>query len=100
MISRAAIAGGEPLAAATMDVFVGAYGAEAGNLALKLLPYGGLYVAGGIAAKILPLIERGFLAAFNDKGRMAPLLEQVPVHVVLDPKVGLIGAARCAAGLL
>jgi glucokinase len=100
-VSRAAIADEEPLCAETMEVFVGAYGAEAGNLALKLLPYGGLFVAGGIAAKILPLLDRGgFIAAFKDKGRMAPLLERVPVHVVLDSKVGLIGAARHAAELL
>lgn len=101
VVSQAAIAEDEPLCTETMDVFVGAYGAEAGNLALKLLPYGGLYVAGGIAPKILPLLERdGFIAAFKDKGRMAPLLERVPVHVVLDSKVGLLGAARHAAELL
>lgn len=101
VVSRAAIAEADPLCTETMDVFVGAYGAEAGNQALKLLPYGGLYVAGGIAAKILPLIERGgFITAFKDKGRMKPLLERVPVHVVLDPKVGLIGSARRAAELL
>lgn len=100
VISESAIAEKDPLCTETMEVFVGAYGAEAGNLALKLLPYGGLFVAGGIAAKILPLVDRGFLAAFKDKGRMAPLLERVPVHVVLDPEVGLGGAARRAAELL
>jgi glucokinase len=84
----------------TMQMFVEAYGAEAGNLALKLLPYGGLYVAGGIAAKILPLIEvGGFMRAFTHKGRMDSLLEMIPVNVVLNPQVGLIGAAICAASL-
>ncbi len=96
-VSRAAIAG-DPLCRQAMEMFLAAYGAEAGNLALKLLPFGGLYVAGGIAAKNLPLIERGgFLAAFLDKGRMRPQLERVPLHVVLDPRVGLRGAALVAA---
>jgi glucokinase len=81
-----------------MQLFAEAYGAEAGNLALKLLPYGGLYVAGGIAAKNLALIEAGgFMRAMTDKGRMRPLMEQVPVHVILNPQVGLIGAALHAA---
>lgn len=81
-----------------MQLFVKLYGAEAGNLALKLLPYGGLYLAGGIAAKNLPLMQSGeFIQAFNRKGRMSVLLEQVPIHIVLDPKVGLIGAALYAA---
>ena len=84
-----------------MQLFVEAYGAEAGNLALKLLPYGGLYLAGGIAAKILPLIqdENRFLNAFKQKGRMSPLLERIPVHIVLNPQVGLQGAAVCASRL-
>lgn len=83
----------------TMQMFVQLYGAEAGNLALKLLPYGGLYITGGIVAKILPLIEEGFLPAFLDKGRMRSLLAQIPIYVVLNPKVGLIGAALYAARL-
>ncbi len=100
-ISRSAIAGDDSLSEQTMKLFVAAYGTEAGNLALKLLPYGGLYVAGGIAAKNLPLLEGGgFLAAFLDKGRMRSHLERVPVHVVLDPRVGLVGAALYAARLL
>jgi len=77
-----------------MDLFITVYGAEAGNLALKILPYGGLYIAGGIAPKILPLLQQGaFMKAFSNKGRMRPLLEKIPVHVILNPKVGLIGAA-------
>lgn len=98
-ISRAARAGSDELCRETMRLFLEAYGAEAGNLALKLLPYGGLYVAGGIAAKNLPLLEEGrFLDTFLAKGRMRPLLERVPVHVVLDAKVGLVGAALVASG--
>ncbi len=99
-ISQAAQAQQDNLSQQTMELFVGAYGAEAGNLALKLLPYGGLYVAGGIAAKNLDLITRGgFMNAFGDKGRVSDLLQEVPVHIVLNPQVGLIGAARYAAGL-
>lgn len=100
-ISKAALDGSHPLCQQTLQIFVDAYGAEAGNLALKLLPYGGLYLAGGIAAKILPLIEKGdrFLNAFHDKGRMSPLLQKVPIHIVLNPQVGLVGAAICAAQL-
>ena len=78
-------------------MFVDAYGAEAGNIALKLLCKGGLFVAGGVAPKILPLLQDGtFLDAFLNKGRMRPLMESIFVSVVLNPKVGLIGAALCA----
>ncbi|MBF2036078.1 MAG: glucokinase [Leptolyngbyaceae cyanobacterium T60_A2020_046] len=97
-ISKAALEDDDPLCRQTMELFVSAYGAEAGNLALKLLPYGGLYIAGGIAAKNLPLMRQGiFLNSFTDKGRVSALLEEIPVHLVLTPQVGLIGAARCAA---
>lgn len=96
-ISQAALKGEDILAKQAMEIFVSAYGAEAGNLALKLLPYGGLYVAGGIAAKNLDLITHDvFLDAFTDKGRMGQLLEDIPVHVVLNPQVGLVGAALYA----
>ncbi|MEB3178913.1 MAG: glucokinase [Nostocaceae cyanobacterium] len=99
-IASAALGGRDRLSEQTMQLFVEAYGAEAGNLALKLLPYGGLYIAGGIAAKILPLMQEGsFLFSFSQKGRMRSLLEDVPVHIVLNPQVGLIGAAICAARL-
>ena len=99
-VSQAALAGNDYLAGQALKLFVEAYGAEAGNLALKLLPYGGLYVAGGIAPKILPLLQNGnFIKAFTDKGRMRTLMEKFPVYVVLNPKVGLIGAALCAAQL-
>lgn len=100
LISKAALEGTDPLSAKTMQIFVEAYGAEAGNLALKLLPYGGLYLAGGIAAKNLPLMTDGtFLHAFTLKGRMRSLMERVPVKIILNPQVGLIGAALCAARL-
>ncbi len=99
-VSRAALAGTDPICAETMSLFVSIYGAEAGNLALKALAVGGVYVGGGIAPKILPAIRGGgFLAAFADKGRMAPLLRSIPVHVVLDPRAPLLGAAACARGV-
>jgi glucokinase len=99
-ISAQAIAKTDQLATATMLMFVSAYGAEAGNLALKTLPYGGLYVAGGIAAKNLPLLTDGtFLTAFNHKGRVSDLLANMPISVILNPQVGLIGAAAQAAKL-
>jgi len=100
IIAITALEKGDYLCEKTMEMFVEAYGAEAGNLALKLLPYGGLYIAGGIAAKILPLIESGnFMRAFTHKGRMDCLLETIPVNVVLNPQVGLIGAAIHAGSL-
>jgi glucokinase len=98
VISKAAAEEGDRLCQKALEIFASAYGAEAGNLALKLLPYGGLYVAGGIAAKNLALMTDGpFLEAFTHKGRVSPLLDRVPVHIVLNPQVGLIGAALRAA---
>ncbi|WP_295613316.1 glucokinase [Chamaesiphon sp. GL140_3_metabinner_50] len=99
-ISAMAIAKTDPLAQATMQMFVSAYGAEAGNLALRTLPYGGLFVAGGIAIKNIPLIADGtFLKEFNHKGRVSNLLTDIPVHVILNPQVGLLGAVAQAARL-
>jgi glucokinase len=96
-VAKTAMTGGDFLCEQTMKLFISAYGAEAGNLALKILPYRGLYIAGGIAPKILPLLQQGaFMKVFNSKGRMRPLIEKIPVHVILDPRVGLIGAALTA----
>jgi glucokinase len=82
------------LCAATLDTFVSIMGAEAGNLALKVLATGGVYVGGGIPRRILPALEHDrFRQAFRRKGRFADLLDRIPVHVVVNPKVGLIGAA-------
>ncbi|WP_373542911.1 glucokinase [Chamaesiphon sp.] len=100
LISALAIAKTDPLCQATMQMFVSAYGAEAGNLALKILPYGGIYLAGGIAAKNLALFTDGtFTTAFNHKGRVSHLLGNIPVHVILTPQVGLLGAVAQAAQL-
>ncbi len=84
----------------TMEMFVEAYGAEAGNFALKLLSYGGIYLAGGIAAKILPLMKDGrFLTAFKQKGRVSHLLDKIPVHIVLNAQLGLLGSVLYALKL-
>jgi glucokinase len=81
-----------------LDIFVSVYGAEAGNLALKLMATGGVFLSGGIAAKILPkLTGPAFIEAFAAKGRLQPLLEAIPVKVIVNDRVGLIGAARYAA---
>lgn len=100
VIGKAALEGNDRLSEQTLRLFVELYGAEAGDLALKLLPYGGLYIAGGIAPKILPFMTEGtFMQAFASKGRMQPILDRVPVHIVLNSRVGLIGAALAAARL-
>jgi glucokinase len=97
IISQAAFKQSDRLSEKTMDVFIRAYGAETGNLALKLLSYGGIYIAGGIAAKILPLMQDGrFLETFQDKGRVGNLIEKIPVHIVLSPQVGLVGSVLYA----
>lgn len=89
---------GEPAAAASLDVFLAAYGAYVGDMALAVLARGGAYLAGGIAAKILPLLETGpFLAAFNAKAEHAGLARRMPVYVVVDPELGLKGAALLAS---
>ena len=99
-ITEAALVQGDPLANAALDCFVRIYGAQAGNLALSAGASGGLYVAGGIAPRILPRLQRGdFLAAFGDKGSMAHFVQAVPVSVVRAADVGLRGAARVAARL-
>lgn len=99
-ITQAALAGRDPLAGGALDEFVRIYGAQAGNLALNCLPFGGLYLAGGIAPKILPRLRDGaFLAAFNAKGRMEPVTRRIPVHVVVHPDPGLLGAALLAGRL-
>jgi len=80
-----------------LDMFVSAYGAEAGNLALKILSVGGLYVGGGIAPRIIEKMKDGtFMKAFTDKGRLSQLLVHMPVRVILESRTALIGAAAYA----
>lgn len=98
VISRNGMEGTDPLCVKTLDMFVSALAAQAGNLALTLEAYGGVYIAGGIAPQILKkLKEDSFLDAFRGKGRMSTLLERIPVRVILDDRVGLEGAARVAS---
>lgn len=86
-----------PSCARAMTMFVSAYGAEAGNLALRAVATAGLYVGGGIAPKNLEVLAQGaFMAAFLDKPPMRPLLERVPVHVILNEQTALLGAAVAA----
>ena len=89
---------GDPLACEAMAMFFSIYGAQAGNLALTVMPTAGLYIAGGIAAKNLELLEQSnFLEAFNSKGRMQDLMQGIPVKLILQPEVGLNGARLLAA---
>jgi glucokinase len=97
-ISRAALAGKDVLAAKSLELWIAVYGAETSNLALKVMATGGLFLTGGISPKILPKLQgKLFMEAFLDKGRMRPLIEAMPVHVVTNEKAGLLGAARCAS---
>jgi glucokinase len=97
-ISRLALAGTDATAVAALDLMVEIYGAEAGNLALKLMATGGVYLGGGIPPRILPKLEAGsFMRAFTDKGRFVDLLAGVPVRVILNDRTALMGAALRAA---
>ncbi len=97
VISRCALDGSSPLCLMALELFVSLYGAEAGNLALKLFATGGVYLGGGIAPKIIAkLKEPEFMNAFTAKGRMRPLLQDIPVRVIMNPKTALLGAARHA----
>jgi glucokinase len=84
---------------ATLELFVDILGAEAGNLALKVLATGGVYLGGGISPRILSTLQNGrFRQAFERKGRFGPLLSKVPVHVIRNPKAALLGAAYSGLG--
>jgi glucokinase len=97
VIYRAGSDGRCSLSAAALDFFVELYGAEAGNLALRTLPMGGLYVGGGIAARMAPRFAEGaFMRAFLAKDRMSSLLAEVPVRLILEETTALLGAARWA----
>jgi glucokinase len=97
-ISQAAVSGKAALAEHALDLWVSIFGAEAGNMALKVLATGGLFLAGGIAPKILPKLTGPlFMQSFVSKGRMQPLLEAIPVSVIINGKTGLLGAASYGA---
>jgi glucokinase len=88
----------DPLCYATMMFFMRNYFAEVGNLALKTLPYGGLFIVGGIAAKVYPSILKHkdeLLRYYYSKGRMADLLKNIPVYLVINDSIGMLGAQVC-----
>jgi glucokinase len=96
-ISQFANQQSDSLAADALAMFFKVYGAQTGNLALACLPYGGIYIAGGIAVKNLDWFENSeFLSAFNAKGKMTDLMQRFPIHVIKHPQVGLLGAKTLA----
>jgi len=98
VIAENALNGKSPLCRQALELFVSLYGAEAGNLALKVMATGGVYLGGGIAPKIISKMkEPEFMNAFTAKGRMRPLLQDIPVRVIMNPKTALLGAAFHAA---
>lgn len=100
-LTASALAGRCTACIEALNLFVSVYGAEAGNLALRSVATAGVYLGGGIAPKVLPALESGlFMDAFRDKAPMADLLAAMPVHVILNPDAGLLGAAVFAANRL
>jgi glucokinase len=98
VVTHAGLAGKDPVCIEALDCFTRNYGSEAGNLALKMLALGGVYIGGGIAPKMLSKMQSAlFLDAFYHKGRMSPLLQSTPVYVILNDKTALQGAAWYAA---
>jgi len=101
VITQAALEGNSELCMRALDLFVSIYGAEAGNLALKMNATGGVFLGGGIAPRIIDKLKSpAFMEAFTAKGRMRPLLEAVPVRVILNDMTALIGAALCGSSAL
>jgi glucokinase len=97
VITELGLSGKSELCEKTLDMYVSAYGAEAGNLALKILSVGGLYIGGGIAPRILDKLKDGtFMRSFTDKGRLSQLLINMPVRVILESRAALLGAAAYA----
>lgn len=100
VITRHGLAKSDCLSDRALDLFCEVLGAQAGNLALTVVSTGGVHLAGGIARRILERLQNGpFLTAFRDKGRMSELLSRFPVHVIMNSKVGLLGAAAVAGRL-
>ena len=101
VVSEIGLAGGDSNCVEALDMFASIYGAEAGNLGLKIVALGGVYIAGGIAGKIRDKLTDGrFVAAFRDKGRFAALMDSIPVRLTLDPRAPLLGAAAVTARML
>ncbi len=99
-VSKTALAGTCACCREALDLFVAAYGAVAGNFALTGVTRGGVFIGGGIAPRILPALEQpAFRDAFRAKGPMSPLLEAMPIHVIMNAETGLLGAAVYASQL-
>lgn len=97
-VTELALHDADPVASQSLDMFMAAYGAQAANFALSVLATGGVYLGGGIAPRIVNKLGNGtFLRAFLDKGRLSPTLARMPVHIVMNPNVGLIGAGILAS---
>jgi glucokinase len=95
LISKLAAAGTTPICDQTMSIFVSIYGAETGNVALNFLSTGGIYIGGSVAAKnVSKMKDPIFMQSFLDKGRLVPLMKEIPVSIVLNDDAGMIGAAR------
>ncbi len=100
LIAEAALAGKPDICVQALNLFVSIYGAEAANMTLNTLSLGGVYLGGGIAPKILPMLLNGaFMKSFLSKGRYKRLMSSIPVNVILNPQAGLLGAASMAAQL-
>jgi len=100
VISQRALAGEDPICELALAMFCQVLGAVAGNLGLTILASGGVFVAGGIAPRILKFLQQGgFREAFERKGRLSPLVARIPIFIVTHPQLGLLGAARVAAGI-
>lgn len=98
VISEYGRLGKDPTCTEAMDWFLSIYGSEAGNVALKFLSIGGLYIGGGIAPHLVDMMKNGsFLSSFSDKGRFKPLLESIPIRVILNDEAALLGAAFFAS---
>jgi glucokinase len=96
-VGESGVAGTCPASREAVELFVSLYGAQAANLVLGSMALGGLYVGGGIVTKLLPIVESGlFMDAFRASGRFEHLLSETPVHVLLEPRTSLFGAARAA----
>jgi glucokinase len=101
VIGAAAVAGTCATCREAVDLFFAAYGAQAGNLALTVMATGGVYVGGGIITKLLPLVaESAFMREFVGKGRYAPLMREIPVWIITNPRAALIGATHAACELV
>lgn len=99
VVTRHALAGDNEGCVRALDLFLAIYGAEAGNMALRILATGGVYIGGGIAPRIVEKMRGpAFLDSFRDKGRFTPLVERMPVRVILNEKAALFGAALTAFG--